>query len=169
VTEEQDKQAMIGLMEREWHSFDALLRSFDDRQLDQPVFGEGPGWRVRDLLTHIAWWQDLAAQAAEKMVQEGGAPTLSARRYLGIERSADDLNREAFEAWKDRPMAERWDRWLGAHSRMMDAIRALTPDQLLQAEGGMEGMRLAFGMPGLVHLRRHREHLEAALKETPKP
>ncbi len=49
---------------------------------------------------------------------------------------------------------------------MMDALRALTPDQLLQADGGMEGMRLAFGMPALVHLRRHRVHIDAALKET---
>jgi len=158
---------MIGLIEREWHAMDRWLRSLDDRQLDLPVFGEGPGWKVRDMVTHLAWWQDLSAQAAEKIAKEGGAPTESARRYLGMERTADDLNGESFETWRGRPMAERWDRWLSAHSRMMDGLRALTPDQLLQADG-MEGMRLAFAMPALVHLRRHKEHIEAALKETPK-
>ena len=171
MSPEQDKQAMIGLIEREWHSTDKWLRSLNDRQLDLPVFGEGPGWKVRDMITHMAWWQDLAAQVAEKIAKEGGAPTESSRRFLGIERSADDLNVETFETWRGRPMADRWDRWLRAHSRMMDGLRALTPVQLLQpegTEGGMEGIRLAFAMPALVHLRRHKEHIEAALKETPK-
>ncbi len=172
MSAEQDKQAKIGLIEREWHGFDTWLRSLDERQLDTPVFGEGPGWRVRDMVTHIAWWQDLAAQVAEKIAKERSVPTVSSRRFLGIEQSADELNVQTFETWRARPMADRWDRWLRAHSRMMDALRALTPDQLLQpvaeAEGGKEGMRLAFAVPGLVHPRMHREHIEAALKETPK-
>ncbi len=168
MSAEQDKQATIGLIEREWHGFDNWLRSLDERQLDTPVFGEGPAWRVRDMVTHVAWWQDLAAQVAEKIAKEGSVPTVSSRRFLGIEQSADELNVQTFETWRARPMADRWDRWLRAHSRMMDALRTLTPDQLLQAEGGMEGMRLAFAVPGLVHPRMHREHIEAALKETPK-
>ena len=69
MSAEQDKQAKIGLIEREWHGFDTWLRSLDERQLDTPVFGEGPGWRVRDMVTHIAWWQDLAAQVAEKIAK----------------------------------------------------------------------------------------------------
>ena len=168
MSDEQEKQKAIGLLEREWHALDTWLRSLDQRQLDRPVFGEGPGWKVRDILPHIAWWQELAARVAEKITKEGGAPTTSSRAFLGIEKTADELNAETFETWRERPMADRWDRWLRAHSRMMDAFRALTPDQLVQSEGGMEGMKLHFAVPGLVHLRMHREHIEAALKETPK-
>jgi len=171
VTEEQDKQTAIGLLEREWHALDTWLRSLDERQLDALVFGEGPGWRVRDMITHMAWWQDLAARVAEKIAKDGGAPTTSSRAFLGIEKTADELNAETFGTWRTRPMADRWDRWLRAHSRMMDAFRAVRPDQLVQpegAEGGLEGMRLHFAVPGLIHLRMHREHIEAALKETPK-
>jgi len=51
----------------------------------------------------------------------------------------------------------------------MDAFRALSPDQLLQAEGGMEGLRRYFAVPALIHLRMHRENIEAALKETQTP
>jgi Mycothiol maleylpyruvate isomerase N-terminal domain len=166
VSEAGLKQQAIGLLEREWHALDTRLRSLDERQLDRPVFGEGPGWRVRDMPTHMAWWQELAARVAEKIATEGGAPERSSRQFLGIETPPDELNAQTFETWRERPMAERWDRWLAAHSRMMDAFRALRPDQLLQPEGGMEGMKLHFAVPALIHLRMHRDNIEAALKET---
>ena len=167
MSDEQDKQTAIRLLEREWHELDTWLRSLDERQLDRPVFGEGPGWRVRDMVTHMAWWQELSARVAEKIGKEGGAPTTSSRAFLGIEKTTDELNAETFETWRARPMTERWDRWLRAHSRMMEAFRALRPDQFVQAEGGMEGMKLHFAVPGVIHLRMHRENIEAALKETP--
>lgn len=170
MTADDDKTKAIGLLEREWHAFDAWLRSLGERQLDRPVFGEGPGWRVRDMITHMAWWQELAARVAEKIATEGGAPDeRGSRPFLGIETPLDELNAETFETWRRRPMADRWDRWLAAHSRMMDAFRALPPDQLLQAEGGMEGLKRYFAVPGLIHLRLHRENIEAALKETDTP
>ena len=161
------KRDAIGLLEREWHSLDTLLRSLDERQLDQPVFGEGPGWKVRDLVPHMAWWQELAARVAEKVAAEGGAPDdRGSRPFLGIETPLNELNDETYATWRDRPMAERWDRWLAAHSRMMDALHALSADQLLQADGGVEGMKRYFAVPGVIHLRIHRENIEATLKET---
>jgi mycothiol maleylpyruvate isomerase-like protein len=167
VSAEDGKRAAIGLLEREWHALDAWLRALDDRQLDRPMFGEPPGWRVRDMPTHLAWWQELAGRVAEKVATEGGAPDdRGSRPFLGIETSLDELNRSTFETWRERPMAARWERWLAAHSRMMDAFGRLTPDQLLQTEGGMEGMKRYFAVPGLIHLRMHRENIEAALKET---
>jgi hypothetical protein len=167
VTAEDSKRAAIGLLEREWHALDAWLRALDDRQLDRPMFDEAPGWRVRDMPTHLAWWQELAGRVAEKITKEGGAPDeRGSRPFLGIETPLDELNAATFETWRERPMAARWDRWLAAHSRMMDAFRALAPDQLLQTEGGMEGLKRYFAVPGLIHLRMHRENIEAALKET---
>jgi hypothetical protein len=167
VTTDDEKMKAIGLLEREWHALDVWLRSLDDRQLDRPMFGEAPGWRVRDMVTHMAWWQELAGRVAEKVVTEGGAPDeRGSRPFLGIETPLDELNATTFDTWRERPMAARWDRWLAAHSRMMDAFRALAPDQLLQTEGGMEGLKRYFAVPGLIHLRMHRENIEAALKET---
>jgi hypothetical protein len=164
---EQEKLSAIGLLEREWHAMDTWLRSLSERDLDRPVFGEGPGWKVRDMITHIAWWQELAARVAEKIATEGGAPDdRGSRPFLGIETPLNDLNDETYRAWRERPMADRWDRWLRAHSRMIDAFRALEPDQLLQQEGGVDGMKRYFAVPGVVHLRIHRENIEAALKET---
>jgi hypothetical protein len=167
VTADDEKRAAIGLLEREWHALDVWLRSLDDRQLDRPVFGEGPGWKVRDMVTHLAWWQELASRVAEKIAAEGGAPDdRGSRPFLGIDTPLNDLNATTYMTWRDKTMGERWERWLAAHSRMMDAFRALAPDQLLQTEGGMEGLKRYFAVPGLIHLRMHRENIEAALKET---
>jgi len=167
VSTEAEKRTAIGLLEREWHALDEWLRSLSESQLDRPAFGEGPGWRVRDFITHIAWWQELAARVAEKIAKEGGAPDdRGSRPFLGIDTPLDELNATTFETWRAAPMAARWDRWLAAHSRMMDAFAALQPDQLLQSEGGVEGMKRYFAVPGLIHLRLHRENIEAALKET---
>ena len=166
MSTEAEKHKTMGVLEREWRQLDALLRSLDARQLARPVFGEGPGWRVQDMIPHMAWWQELAARVAEKIATEGGAPDeRGSRPYLGIEAPLDELNATAHETWRERPMAERWDRWLATHSRMMGAFRALAPDQLLQADGP-DGLKRYFAMPGVVHLRLHREHIEAALKET---
>ena len=167
---EAEQTKAIGLLEREWHALDAWLRALDDRQLDRPMFGEPPGWRVRDMPTHMAWWQELAGRVAEKIATEGGAPDeRGSRPFLGIDTPLDELNATTYEAWRERPMADRWDRWLAAHSRMIDAFRALEPDQLLQAEGGIEGLKRYFAVPGLIHLRMHRENIEAAVKETSDP
>ena len=167
MSAEDDKRAALGLLEREWHALDAWLRGLDGLQLDRPMFGEAPGWRVRDMPTHLAWWQELAGRVAEKIATEGGAPDdRGSRPFLGIETPLEELNAATFETWRERPMAARWERWLAAHSRMMDAFRALAPDQLLQTEGGMEGLKGYFAVPGLIHLRMHRENIEAALKET---
>jgi len=170
VSGEDEQTKAIGLLEREWHALDTWLRSLDDGQLDRPMFGEAPGWRVRDMPTHMAWWQELAGRVAEKITNEGGAPDeRGSRPFLGIDTPLDELNAATYDAWRERPMADRWDRWLAAHSRMIDAFRALEPDQLLQAEGGMEGMKRYFAVPGLIHLRMHRENIEAAVKETSDP
>jgi hypothetical protein len=134
------------------------------------MYDEATGWKVRDMPTHMAWWQELAGRVAEKVATEGGAPDeRGSRPFLGIETPLDELNAATFETWRERPMAARWERWLAAHSRMMDAFRALAPDQLLQTEGGIEGLKRYFAVPGLIHLRMHRENIEAALaalKET---
>ena len=164
---EAAKTQAIALLEREWNSLDTWLRSLDERQLDRPVFGEGPGWRARDMITHMAWWQELAARVAEKIAKEGGAPDeRGSRPFLGIETPLDELNTQTYELWRERPLAERFERWAVTHRRMIDAFGALTPDQFLQAEGGAEGLKRYFAMPALVHLRMHRENIEAALKET---
>ena len=112
MSADDDKRTVIGLLEREWHSLDVWLRSLDDRQLDRPMFGEAPGWRVRDMVTHMAWWQELAGRVAEKIANEGGAPDdRGSRPFLGIEPTGKQVTINTIDIWRVEgdKLAEHWD------------------------------------------------------------
>ena len=72
---EAAKEAAIEVLDLEWRELDALFRGLGPAELERPMYTEdGPGWRVRDLIPHIATWQDRAARAARKVATEGITP-----------------------------------------------------------------------------------------------
>jgi hypothetical protein len=162
------KEHAIGLLEREYQGLERLFASLTPEQLERPVFtGEGPGWRVRDLIAHFAYWQTLSARTAEKIAADGVVPDEKAGMFvfLGIESTTDAVNDESFREWRARTIADASARLLAAHSRLMDAIRALPPERVVKSDAPEDWYRY-FWQPGLNHLRQHRAHLEAALKES---
>ena len=162
------KQAAVGLLEREYQDLERLLRSVTPEQLERPVFtGEGPGWRVRDLIAHFAFWQSISARVAEKIAAEGVTPEEENRAlsFIGITPGADARNDENFQEWRERPIADALRHLLACHTRLMDAIHALPPERVVKSDAPEDWYRY-FWMPGVRHLRIHREHIEAALKET---
>jgi hypothetical protein len=161
------KRDAIGVIEREWHELDERLDRAPDAAYDRAVFaGEGEGWRLRDLLAHVVFWQDLAARAAVRMTAENRkpAPDERLRDFVGEQRSADDINRDVVAAAQGRTVGEVRADLLAAHSRLIEALRAC-PDDLLFAGDGPEDLVRALYVPALLHLRIHREHIDAALNE----
>jgi hypothetical protein len=167
VTLAEAKQRAVGLLEREYHDLEKLFDSLAPEQLERPVFaGEGPGWRVRDLIAHFAYWQTMSARTAEKIAADGGTPDEKAGMhvFLGEEPGTDARNDENFQAWRGRPIADARHHLLAAHSRLMDAIRSLPPERIVKSDTPEDWYRY-FWQPGVNHLRQHRPHIEAAVKE----
>ena len=110
------RQRAIGVLEREWHDMDTWLRSLSESDLDRPVFGEGPGWCVRDMIPHMAWWQGLAGRVAEKIAAEGGAPDQRGSRARSFSRIvvASGCSPRAF---LQRARAKRQTAWSGSFLR----------------------------------------------------
>src|SRR5918995_1728464 len=83
---EDRKRAAIELVRTSYLEADALFRSLDPADLERPVFtGEGPGWRVRDIIAHYAYWQTFAARSAERMATDRmPGPEERLRQYLDI-------------------------------------------------------------------------------------
>ena len=161
------KQAAIGALEREYQDLETFLRSLTPEQLERPVFtGEGPGWRVRDLIAHFAFWQTMSARTAEKIAATGEAPAQETGMFtfLGVEPGLDARNGENFTAWRERPVHEALEHLAACHTRLMDAIGALPPERVVKS-GSSEDWYRYFWQPGVNHLRQHRPHIEAALKE----
>ena len=162
------KQAAIGALEREYQELQTFLRSLTPEQLERPVFtGEGPGWRVRDLIAHFAFWQTMSARTAEKIAATGALPDeeTGMLTFLGVERGLDARNNENFQAWRERPVHEAQQHLDACHTRLIDAIQALAPERVVKSEASEDWYRY-FWQPGVNHLRQHRPHIEAALKES---
>ncbi len=159
------KDEALAVIDREWRELDALFGSLSAEALEGPVFtGEGPGWRVRDLIPHVAVWQGRAAQAARKVVryhlQPG--PEDRVRTFLGLTGTVDDMNAVTFREWRERSVGDLLAEFRRVHTDLMSALQDLTPEQLMNGER-VEDVYLCFRVPGLQHLRMHRAHLDAAL------
>ena len=162
---ERAKAQALATFEKEWSDLDTFFRGLSPEQLERPVFtGEGPGWRVRDLIPHFAAWQDRAARAARKVAADGIQPKAEdrVRTFLGITEGVDELNDATFRSWRARPVNDLLAELRARHAELMAALKALTPQQLMTGDT-VEDVFVCFRMPGLQHLRIHREHLIAAL------
>ena len=168
MTTEEAKRAAVSLLETEYQSLADLFLSLSPEQLERPVFtGEGAAWRIRDLIPHFAFWQTMSARVAEEIA--GGRVPTDERgmfAFLGIESTADASNAESHAEWRDRPTPEALRHLLACHVRLMEALQALPPERIAKSEAPEDWYRY-FWMPGLQHLRIHRAHIEAALKESP--
>lgn len=161
---EDRKRAAIELVRTAYLEADALFRSLDPAVLERPVFtDEGTGWRVRDFIAHFALWQTLAARSAEKMARgDMPGPDGGLRQHLGIPESLDALNQGAFRDWRERRPEEALAELRTANERLVAAIEALPADRLLTGDGPDD---FRGWMPGVQHLRLHREHIDNALRE----
>ena len=167
MTTEEAKRAAASLLEREYQSMAALFASLSEAQLERPVFtGEGVGWRIRDLIPHFAFWQTISARVAEEIAQ-GRVPTdeRGTFAFLGIESTTDASNADSHREWRDRPAPEALRHLLACHVRLMEAVQALPAERIVKSEAPEDWYRY-FWQPGVNHLRQHRLHIEAALKET---
>ncbi|HYM84854.1 MAG TPA: maleylpyruvate isomerase N-terminal domain-containing protein [Candidatus Dormibacteraeota bacterium] len=91
--------------EREaWRPFEAL-DALDDTQLERQVEA-AHGWSGRDLMAHLAAWQDVALQAAKELAV--------GERSLSIEKADADwdarggevVNEELRTTWRSLPLEE---------------------------------------------------------------
>ena len=159
------KENALATFDREWRELDTLFRRLSDSDLDRPVFtGEGPGWRVRDLIPHFAAWQERAARAARKVSTDGIQPKVDdrLRSFLGITETVDELNDATFGSWRARSVGDLLAELEVKHADLMGALAGLSPAQLMSGDSP-DDVFVCFRMPGLEHLRIHKAHLEAAL------
>jgi len=164
------KRAALGSFDQTYREVEDKLQGLSAAELERPVFtGEGEGWRVRDLIPHLARWQRMAAQAA-RLIAGGTEPPpeqeFLLRPFVGLAASVDEVNDRAYAEWRDRPVADQLSELKAAHTALMDALRVLPASRVVKDDG--EPYRY-FWQPGLNHLHQHRAHIEDALKESHRP
>jgi len=160
------KADVVDLVEREFRGLEALFSGLTPAQLDVPVYGEGAGWRVRDLVPHVGVWQRRSAEAARRVAAAGELPGGEERliRILQIARPIDELNAETFATWRDRDLDELFDEFRAGHAELMLALAPLPSHVLVKGDGPEDIYRFVL-IPGVWHPRLHREQIDSALKE----
>ena len=159
------KVAALQVLDREWRALDALFRGLTPAELERPMYTEdGPGWRVRDLIPHLATWQGRAAKAARKVATEGIAPKPDerVRTFIGLTDTVDDMNEVTFRAWRERAVADLLAEFREKHDELMRGLAGLAPEQIMNGDT-VDDLFMAFRVPGVVHLQKHRGELATAL------
>jgi hypothetical protein len=90
--------------EREaWRPFEALA-DLPDEALTRPI-GAAHGWSGRDLMTHLAMWQEVALAGAKELAVGEDSPTMR-RSDADWEARGDALNDEMAAHWSSLPLDE---------------------------------------------------------------
>jgi hypothetical protein len=76
--------------DEQWAELRAVLDQLAPGQMLEPGLTED--WTVKDLLAHLGCWMAEAVVAMEQ---------IQAGTWTGLGRSADEMNAEFYEAWKD--------------------------------------------------------------------
>ncbi len=109
--------AILADMDAAYQDLKAALAGLTDAEKQTP--GAAGRWRVKDVLSHLARWDDVAYQ--EMTLELQGTPSgIDYNNYL------ETNDRWEREDW-DRPLAEAEAHFEAAHARVMDLLRGL-PD-----------------------------------------
>lgn len=144
-----------------WRPFEAL-DALSDADLDRPVAG-AHGWSGRDLMAHLAAWQDVALRIARELALGETAPTIAEIDADWEARGGEAVNAELGEQWAALPLDELRDRarripgelrgyltvvpesrWV-KHERHMEAILGETLDHYAEHEADLRAILAAAG------------------------
>ena len=115
--------AMLERIEASWQELLTAVDGIPDARLAEP--GVTGDWSVKDILTHIAYWEGDLVQTAER--------TLAGETAVSDDTDVDLLNQRAYEDRRDWSVERVWDDLHRGHERMVTSIRAcpsLTEDEV---------------------------------------
>ncbi len=116
-----DRRDLVALEEAGWVELTSLVSQLRPEQLEDPGYSDD-GWSVKDLTAHVAAWHAEAAQVLAE-IRHG---TYERRRW-----EVDALNRQFYEANKERPVSVVTAEAAASRNRMLaewQALTEITPD-----------------------------------------
>jgi hypothetical protein len=161
----------IALLKEGQAKLDALFARLSGEAMERPKAIGGGDWSAKDLLGHVAFWEELAVDLIA--AQRAGTPPRVAAIFGG-DGAVDRANAEDQARNATLPLAAVRERAATAHRQLLEGIRSLTdeewtaqpsfetprPRPLSEALGGVTGAQdRPFG-----HAWAHLEELEAYVK-----
>jgi uncharacterized protein (TIGR03083 family) len=123
------KEALLNEIRTEREALEKFLAGLVPQQMVQP--GAIAAWSVKDVLAHLAEWEQLLLvwyQAGLQAGLRGEDPPLPAPGYTWAQ--MDDLNQEIFEKYRAAPLERVLDYFRSSYSQVLGAVQAMAQDEL---------------------------------------
>ena len=155
------------LLERTREEYDkleqALARLSDDQLIAAPI----GGWSIKDLLAHIAAWQQILLR-----FHIGKQPFAEAAPGIGVDYASNDvdtINDALYKRDCDLPLAQVLDTFRRSHQDMIATIESMSEDEFFAEytpPGRDQGGKLVDWIAGdaYEHYQEHRETIEALIR-----
>ncbi|MDO8615127.1 MAG: maleylpyruvate isomerase N-terminal domain-containing protein [Dehalococcoidia bacterium] len=149
-----DKAATLRELDEAWAALRSLVDSLAEQELAAP--GVVDAWSVKDLLGHMAFWAQKAADDL-RLLTDGRESEI---QTPGSEQGVDEWNARESERRKGLDLAAVTAEWQRGHEAARRALEAVAPERLdVEVKGWSMARR--FGEDTYVHYREHADQIRA--------
>ena len=141
-----------------WEALASAVDSFSDMELEQP--GVVESWSIKDLLGHIAFWAQRAAENLQ-LIAAGRADEV---RRPSDETATDEWNEREWRVRRERPLSDVREEWLDSYQGALQALAACPSKKLEEKVEGTTAIK-SFALDTYEHYREHLAHLTAWRRE----
>jgi len=154
------KERLVQILVNAHNDFQRLLDEMKAEKLTE--VGVVEGWSVKDILAHIAFWeQRVIAWAAA--LNQGTQPEPP---FWPSDWSEERINQAIYEQNRDRTLQDVLDQWQRVHQSVLRAVQEMSEQDLFERKVEWLG-NATFGeaLPGnsFEHLRHHEQDMRAWL------
>jgi len=119
-----DRRQLLKRLDKAWVAFNESYAGLSDAQLIEP--GVAGAWSVRDILAHVATWEEEALKHLP-LILKGGAPPRYSVQYGGL----DAFNARMTEQKRSVSLSEVREQLAATHSRLIEFIQSAPEHQLI--------------------------------------
>lgn len=130
-----EQARLLDLLDRAREEMRAVARP---QTVDDIVYQDS-GWRVRDVIAHVAAWEDESARALEAFLR---GESYAIPGFV----SDDAYNEQVHDRWANVDVAEVWEVWEAARARLKAALGRF------DAAAASGELVAPWGAPGTVHM-----------------
>ena len=145
-------------LDHSWDELSAVIDSMSEPEMVEP--GVVEDWSIKDLLGHMAFWADRAANTLAE-VKAGRGSEVSGPE---TETELDEWNAREFAVREGKNLAQLREEWERAHEAARAAIEAF-PEEKLDEAFKDHTVVFEFGADTFAHYQQHAAQISAWLRQ----
>ncbi len=156
-----ERLALLDVVEDTWHQLDAALAGLDEAAMLEP--GVVEGWSIKDLLGHVAAWEQMALRHVDQW-RRGGTPGGTGDFSVDAYNAAESARR------RDWPLAQVRAEAAETRERLRTTLQSMADDEWhavtgegerRQTLGDWVGGALGGAAGPGTHAADHAQHIQA--------